>query len=145
MGTVVVGIVGTLLGVLVTGTLQQLQAARARKWTRSDSLTDVKRRVYTEYLRAVSASYAQALSGKRGRPDDAALLVATAEIEILADARVAEPARRLADTVLEVHARIARDDGVTASEVEDVDQRRRALIGLFKTDLGIPTQAVPTD
>jgi hypothetical protein len=140
MGTVVVGISGTLLGVLVSGTIQQLQATRARRWKRVDSLTDIKRRVYSEYLRAISASYAQALSGQRGRPDDAALLAAAAEIEILAGHEVADPARLLADAVLNAHARIARDAGVTESEVEEVNRRRYALIDLFKADLDIPVE-----
>lgn len=141
MGTVVAGIAGTLLGILVTGTIQLLQAARARRWNRADSLADAKRRVYSEYLRAISASYAQALSGRRSRPDDAALHAARAEIEILAGPEVAEPARLLADAVLDVHSRIAEGAGVAKPEVMDVDGRRYKLIDLFKADLGIPVQA----
>jgi hypothetical protein len=140
MGTVIAGIAGTLLGILVTGVIQQLQASRTRRWNRADSLADAKRRVYSEYLRAISASYAQALSGHRGRPDDAALLTATAEIEILAGPEVAGPARRLTDEVLDVHARIAENAGVTESRVSGVDRRRHALIDLFKADLDIPSQ-----
>jgi hypothetical protein len=137
MGTVIAGIAGTLLGILVTAAIQHLQATRARRWNRADSLADAKRRVYSEYLRAVSASYAQALSGHRGRPDDAALLTATAEIEILAGPGIAGPARLLTDEVLDVHARIAENAGVTESRVNDVDRHRHVLIDLFKADLQI--------
>jgi hypothetical protein len=140
MGTVVAGIAGTLLGILVTGGIQQIQAMRTRRWNRADSLADVKRRVYSEYLRAISASYAQALSGQRGRPDDAALLAATAEIEILAGPEVAVPARQLTTEVLDVHTRIAENAGVTEARVGDVDRHRHALIDLFKADLDIPVK-----
>ena len=140
MGTVVAGIAGTLLGILVTGTIQQLQAAKARRWKRADSLADAKRRVYSEYLRAISASYTQALSGRRSRPDDTALLAATAEIEILAGPETAGPARLLVNAVLDVHARIAEGTGVATSEVADVDRRRYKLIDLFKADLDIPVK-----
>ncbi|MQY09608.1 hypothetical protein [Actinomadura macrotermitis] len=138
MATVVVGIAGTLLGVLVSGVVQRLQAARARAWQRADSLADAKRRVYTEYLRAVSASYAQAMSGQRERSEDAALLAATAEIEILAGREVAAPARLLTGTLLDVHARIA-GAGTAEAAAEDADRRRRELVDLFKADLGIRT------
>ncbi|TDB77589.1 hypothetical protein E1264_37445 [Actinomadura sp. KC216] len=137
MGATIIGIGGTLLGVLVGGLAQHAQAARTRRWQRADSLTDAKRRLYAEYLRAISASYAQALAGQRTRTEDAALLAATAEIEILAGRNVAEPARALTDTVLHVHARISDGASVPVSDVEQTNDRRLALIELLKADLGI--------
>lgn len=137
MGAALVGIAGTLLGVGIGGFLQHLHAARAREWQRADTFADAKRRVYAEYLRAISASYAQALSGQRSRTEDAALLAATSEIAILAGREVAEPARHLTNAVLDVHARIAADTGVPESEVKGIDRRRQTLIDLFKADLGI--------
>jgi hypothetical protein len=83
MGSVVVGVIGTLLGVLIGGAIQQIQTSRARKWQREDSLSNTKRAVYAEYLRAIGASFAQAMSGHRSRSEDANLLAATAEIEVL--------------------------------------------------------------
>ncbi|MEV8638176.1 hypothetical protein AB0395_41635 [Streptosporangium sp. NPDC051023] len=137
MDSVIVGVIGTLLGVLIGGFLQQAQASRTRRWQQADALSTAKRRVYTEFLRAISASYAQALSGQRTRSEDANLLAATAEIEILSGGEVAEPARDLADTVMRVHARIADGAGVAESAVEDVDRQRHRVIDLFKADLGI--------
>ena len=53
---------------------------------------------YAEYVRSISASYAEALSGQRSRAEDAGLLAATAEIEILSGREVWVPARELTDT-----------------------------------------------
>ncbi|MGW7382752.1 hypothetical protein [Streptomyces sp. NPDC054794] len=99
MGAVVVGVIGTLLGVLVGGALQQSQASRNRKWQREDSLTDARRTAYAEYLRSISASYAQAVSGQRHRAEDGRLLAVTAEIEVLAGRDVSGPARDLVNSV----------------------------------------------
>ncbi|MFG3268429.1 MULTISPECIES: hypothetical protein [Streptomyces] len=137
MGSVVVGVVGTLLGVLIGGALQQMQSSRNRRWQREDSLSDAKRRVYTEYLRAISASYAQAMSGQRDRSEDGRLNAATAEITVLSGRDVHKPACELTDTVLDVHSRIAASAGVTAVEVADVNRRRHELIERFKSDLHI--------
>ncbi|MGJ6969419.1 hypothetical protein ACSDR0_46785 [Streptosporangium sp. G11] len=137
MGPVVVGVIGTLLGVLIGGVLQQVQASRMRKWQRADSLSNAKQSVYAEFLRAISASYAQALSGQRSRSEDANLLAATAEIEILSSREVSKPARDLVDMVMRVHAEIADDVGVATTVVEDVDRQRHKIIELFKADLGI--------
>lgn len=137
MGSVIVGVIGTLLGVLVGGAIQQLQAKRNRTWQREDSLANAKRHVYAEYLRAISASYAQAISGDRRRSEDANLLAATAEIEILSGAEVGGPVRDLVDIIIDVHSRIA--DGTVAADavVPDVDRRRREVIDLFRSDLGL--------
>ncbi|MFI6984032.1 hypothetical protein ACIBSV_36205 [Embleya sp. NPDC050154] len=137
MGSVVVGVIGTLMGVLIGGALQQAQASRNRKWQRADSLGDAKRHVYAEYLRSISASYAQALSGQRSRSEDANLLAATAEIEILSGREVSGPARDLVNAVIDTHTRIAAGAGVTDAMVADVDRRRYEVIDLFKSDLGL--------
>ncbi|MGW1995325.1 hypothetical protein [Embleya sp. NPDC001921] len=137
MGSVVVGVMGTLLGVLIGGALQQAQALRNRKWQRADSLGDAKRHVYAEYLRSISASYAQALSGQRSRSEDANLLAATAEIEILSGREVSGPARDLVNAVIDTHSRIAAGAGVTDAMVADVDRRRYEVIDLFKSELGL--------
>ncbi|MFI6588447.1 hypothetical protein [Embleya sp. NPDC050493] len=127
------------MGVLIGGALQQAQASRNRKWQRADSLGDAKRHVYAEYLRSISASYAQALSGQRSRSEDANLLAATAEIEILSGRAVSGPARDLVNAVIDTHARIAAGAGagVTDAMVADVDRRRYEVIDLFKSDLGL--------
>ncbi|GHG21489.1 MULTISPECIES: hypothetical protein [Amycolatopsis] len=137
MGTAIVGVAGALLGVLVGGLLQLLQAARTRRWQREDALGKLKQAVYAEYLRAISASYGQAMAGDRSRTEDARLHAATAEIDVLADREVAGPARDLAGAVIEVHTKIAAAGGVEQAVVEAVDRQRLAVIELFKADLGL--------
>jgi hypothetical protein len=137
MSATVVGVIGTLLGVVIGATAQQLQAVRNRAWQQADLLRTVKRTIYAEYLRSISASYAQALSGHRSRSEDASLLAATAEIEVLAGADVAVPVRDLTTTVISVHSGIAAGTGVAQAVVADVDRRRYDVIDLFKADLGL--------
>jgi hypothetical protein len=96
-----------------------------------------KRGVYAEYLRSISASYAQAMSGVRSRSEDANLHAAAAEIEVLSGGEVSAPARDLVNTVIDVHSRIAAGAGVTEAEVASVDHRRYEVIELFKADLGL--------
>ncbi|KOG26925.1 MULTISPECIES: hypothetical protein [Streptomyces] len=141
MGSAAVGVVGALLGTLFGAALQQMQAARSRRWQRGDSLSDAKRRVYTEYLRAISASYAQAMAGQRDRSEDGHLRAATAEITILSGRGVYKPACVLAEVVLDVHTRIAAGAEWTKAEVDEVDGQRHKLIELFKSDLGIDPRA----
>ncbi|MBP5909109.1 MULTISPECIES: hypothetical protein [Streptomyces] len=136
MSAVVVGVVGTLMGVLIGGVLQQVQASRSRRWQREDSLSDAKRAVYAEFLRSISASYGQAVSGQRTRSEDANLHAAVAEIEILTDQDVSEPARDLVKAVIDAHTRIATGADETAL-VAGVDRRRHEVIALFKSDLGL--------
>ena len=93
MGTAIVGVAGALLGVLAGGFLQLLQGARNRRWQREDALGKLKQAVYAEYLRAISASYGQAMAGDRSRGEDARLHAAAAEIDVLAGREVAGPAR----------------------------------------------------
>lgn len=140
MGSAVVGVIGTLLGVVLGAAAQQVQASRNRHWQQADLLSTTKRGVYAEYLRAISASYAQALSGHRRRSEDASLLAATAEIEVLCGGNVAGPARDLANNVVEVHSQIAAGAGVAEAVVAGVDRRRYEVIDLFKADLGFKTR-----
>jgi hypothetical protein len=128
MSSVLIGVLGTLLGVLLGGTMQQA----------------TKRDGFAEYLRSISASYAQAMSGLRTRSEDANLYAATAQIEILCDDTVAGPARRLTDAVIDVHSRIAAGMGVAQETVEDVDRRRYELINLFKADVEHPPVRRPS-
>ncbi|MEU8637598.1 hypothetical protein AB0C38_35920 [Amycolatopsis sp. NPDC048633] len=136
MGTALVGVAGALLGVLVGGFLQLLQASRNRRWQRDDALGKLKQAAYAEYLRSISASHGQAMAGERSRSEDARLHAATAEIEVLAGRQVAGPARELAATVIGVHTKIAAG-GVDEAAVAAVDRRRLEVIELFKNDLGI--------
>lgn len=145
MGSVLIGVLGTLLGVVLGGALQQVQASRARKWQQEDSLRGTKRAAFAEYLRSISASYAQAMSGVRTRSEDANLYAAAAQIEVLCGAAVAGPARQLTDTVIDVHSAIARGAGVARETVEDVDRRRYELIDLFKSDVGLPPSGRTAD
>jgi hypothetical protein len=125
------------MGVLIGGAVQQMQASRARNWQRQDALSNTKRAVYAEYLRSISASYAQAMSGHRSRSEDANLHAATAEIEVLCGEEVSGPARDLVNKVIDVHSKIAAGTGVVEAVVDDVDRRRCEVIDLSKADLGL--------
>jgi ABC-type amino acid transport system permease subunit len=143
VGSVIIGMVGTLLGVVIGSVLQHMQASRNRRWQSDDSLSQARRKVYVEYLRSISASYAQAMSGERSRTEDGRLHAATAEIEILAGHEVSVPARELTDTIIEVHSAIAKGTGVEEALVA-ADHRRYEMIALFKADLGIPPRRQPS-
>lgn len=100
MGSVIVGVIGSLLGVLLGIYAQQRQANLARNWQvkdaermhrlqQEDLLRDRKRLVYTEYLRSIDASYAQAKSGQKTRTEGTHILAAAAaEIELLSTQKV---------------------------------------------------------
>ncbi|MFI2761989.1 hypothetical protein ACH5A3_24495 [Streptomyces echinatus] len=137
MGSVVVGVVGTLLGVLIGGALQQLQARLTRRWQQEDAFSAAKQVAYSEYLRSISAGYGQAKSGQRNRSEDSRLYAATAQIEILAGQRVAIEARELAERIIEAHSMIAAGAGDERAGVPEIDRDRHAVIELFKTDLGL--------
>lgn len=137
MGSVIVGIVGTLLGVLVGGTVQHVQALRNRKWQKEDALNNTKRSVYAEYLRSISASYAQAKSGHRSPSEDGNLNAALAEIQVLSREEVWRPARDLVTTVIDVHSKISAGTAGAEALVPNVDRRRLEVIDLFKADLGL--------
>ena len=138
MGPILVGVMGTLIGVLLGGALQQLQASRARRWQQQDALKGAKRAAFAEYLRSISASYAQAMSGVRTRSEDASLHAATAQIEVLCGVAVAGPARELTEMVINVHSEIAAGTGVAQEIVDGVNRRRYEVIDLFKSDVGLP-------
>jgi hypothetical protein len=125
-----------------------------------------KRRVYTEFLRSISVSFAkakaegQAKSGPEDTPEaklrhnhepktefrqfdtpeDADLLAATAAIELLANEEISETARELSDDIIDVHKGL-RDGNLSpnGSEVRGINERRLDLVDQFKEDLGIPT------
>jgi len=104
------------------------------KW----ELGDIKRESYADFLRSISASYAKAKAGT-GDPEEADLLRATAVIELIAERKIADQARRLQRQVTDVHAQLRqKDSGVEETEVLKADQARRDLVGLFKADLDIP-------
>jgi len=138
VGPILVGVMGTLIGVLLGGALQQLQASRARRWQQQDALKGAKRAAFAEYLRSISASYAQAMSGVRTRSEDASLHAATAQIEVLCGVAVAGPARELTEMVINVHSEIAAGTGVAQEIVDGVNRRRYEVIDLFKSDVGLP-------
>jgi uncharacterized membrane protein YbaN (DUF454 family) len=136
------GVIGALLGVIVTSTFQMLQSARSRRWQNEDAISTAKRAVYAEYVRAISASHAQAVSRDRKRTEDGNLYAAAAVIQILSPKDVSEAAQALVETVVSVHNTIA-EHGETATvvaQVAQVDQRRRAVLNLFKADLGLDPQ-----
>src|SRR6266702_8679463 len=87
MDTAIVAVVGSLLGVVLGSALsfvaQNSLANRTRKW----ELADTKRESYADFLRSISASYAQAKAGT-GDPEEADLLRATAVIELIAEGRL---------------------------------------------------------
>ena len=135
MNSTALSVIGTLLGVIVGAALQHFQARRDRRWREEESFRNAKRAAYVQYLRSISASYAQARSGQRTRTEDGKLYAATAEIEILSDNEISGPAWALADKVIEVHSRIANGPGVEESVINEVDQNRYALIDRFKADI----------
>ncbi|MEU4237685.1 hypothetical protein [Actinoplanes sp. NPDC026619] len=154
MSPVLIGVIGTLSGLLLGGLLQDAQARRNRRWLVADALRDTKRRVYAEYLRSISASYAHAVAHHWSDSEEANLRAAAAEIEVLAGVDVARPAQELVGKVIKVHGDIAarssrppsraavmrrrvRDDTGWESAVAAVDRERYQLIDLLKADLGL--------
>lgn len=137
MGPVIVGVVGTLLGILVGNGLQQMQASRNRRWQQQDSLNTAKQKAYSEFVRSISASYGQAVSRQRNRSEDGRLDAATAEIEILAGKDVSGEARKLMNSVIKAHSKIAEGASEEEAGVDEVDRHRYAVIELFKADLRV--------
>ncbi len=66
MGTAIVGVVGSLLGVLLGFLGQSFRAKQEHKWT----IETAKREVYSEFLRSISASYAQEKLEAKSRQSD---------------------------------------------------------------------------
>ena len=158
MGIAIVGVVGSLLGVLLGFLGQSFRARQEHKW----AIETAKREIYSEFLRSISASYAQAKSEAKSRqgdtpeaetaqshvPEDSDLLAATAAIELLANQTISKAARELSNRVIEVHVKLRRDLSIDKSEVPDINKEREKLIELFQKDLGIPpgdqrSQTVP--
>jgi hypothetical protein len=138
MATAIVAVAGSLLGVVLGSALsflaQNSLANRMHRW----GLEDTKRESYADFLRSISASYAKAKAGTED-PEEADLLRATAAIELIAEWRIAEQARRLQEQVTDVHVRLrAKGPGVEETGVREADRARRDLIKLFKADLDIP-------
>jgi hypothetical protein len=148
MGTAIVGVVGSLLGVLLGFLGQSFRARQEHKW----AIETAKREVYSEFLRSISASYAQAKSEAKSRqidtaeavatqsrvPEDADLLAATAAIELLANQTISRAARKLSNRVIETHVKLRRDLSIDRSEVPGINKEREKLIELFQKDLRIP-------
>lgn len=139
MASVIIAVVGSLLGVVLGFLAQFLQANRAHRW----QLEDIKRQAYAEFLRSISASYAQARS-RAGDSEDANILRATTVIELIAEDKLAEQTRQLSNDVIEAH-NILRDGGSEKDAgVDGVDTARKGLVDLFKADLGIaPSEQLP--
>ena len=131
----VAAVIGTLAGTVLGSLLQGAQAWGTRRSQRADALTDAKRRVYAEYLRSISASYAQADAGQWSATEEANLRAAAAEIDILAGPNVSEPAQELVEVVLEVHRKLVARDEEARARVPDVNRERLRLKDLFKADL----------
>jgi hypothetical protein len=140
MLSALIAVAGSLLGVVLGFFAQHLQADLAHR----RHLDDLKREAYAELLRAVSASYAQASSGG-GTSEDAALLKATAVIQLLAAPEIGSAARNLEKQVSMAHE-LLRQSGYEAAraKIDAADQSRLELIRLFKADLGIRQQLAIT-
>jgi hypothetical protein len=140
MLSALIAVAGSLLGVVLGFFAQHLQAGLAHR----RHLDDLKREAYAELLRAVSASYAQASSGG-GTSEDAALLKATAVIQLLAGPEIGGAARNLENQVSMAHE-LLRQSGYEAAraKIDAADQSRLELIRLFKADLGIRHQLAIT-
>jgi hypothetical protein len=137
--TAVIGLVGVALGAALSFLAQYALANRTHKW----ELEDTKRKSYAEFLTSISASYAKA-AAHEGDPQEADLLRATSIVELIADEKVSEQARSLQKKVTEVHGEIRQAKtrakrSAAEKKVPGVDDERRKLIKLFKTDLDIPS------
>jgi hypothetical protein len=149
----------TLLGVTLGLAFQYLRARQEHKW----ALEAAKTAAYAEFLRSISASYAQAKSEARSRQshdsktkspqteklqgpsqeshkeEEADLRAATARIVLLAKQDIYKEASAITEQAIEAHDKIRSADTVEeAKEAEEaVNSRREALIKQFKEDLGI--------
>ena len=130
MSAAVVGIIGSLLGVALGLGYQYLQ----HRMQRQELLDDAKRKAYTDYLRAVDASYTQADEHQTERSEDRKIREAAAEIELLAKQAIRQEVRQHSDRVIEAHDMVARGD---KSLVPECDAKRIEILGMFKDDLRI--------
>jgi hypothetical protein len=159
MGAAIVAAVAGLLGVALGYLGQYLRARQEHKW----AIETVKREAYAEFLRSISASYAQAeseaefqqshrsgtKSSQTDKPqqshksEDADLRAATASIVLLAKREIHEKASDLTEQIIKVHNRLRGGDSAAQDDVSGVNSNRLALIELFKDDLGIPPGEQP--
>jgi hypothetical protein len=152
----------TLLGVALGLAFQYLRARQDHKW----ALVAAKTEAYAEFLRSISASYAQAVSEAESRQsresetkspqtekpqgpsqeshkkEEADLRAATARIVLLAKQHISEKASAITEDAIDAHDKIrSADTAKKAEEAEEaknaVDSRRTALIRQFQEDLGI--------
>jgi hypothetical protein len=134
MSAAVVGIIGSLLGVALGFGGQYLQ----ERMHRQELLKDTKRKAYTEYLRAVDASYTQAMHHHKDRSEDESITKAVAEIELLSAQELSSEVRKHSDQVISVHTKLANDEiSPKGPEVTKADKCRKELIKKFKRDLKI--------
>ncbi len=154
----IVAATATLLGVTLGLVFQYLRARQEHKW----ALEAAKREAYAEFLRSISASYAQAKSEARSRQshesetkspqtekpqgpsqeshkeEEADLRAATARIVLLAKQDIYEEASAITEKAIKAHDKLRSGDPTAKGAVKAVNRRREALIGQFKDDLGIP-------
>jgi hypothetical protein len=106
MGSGVIAAVGALVGVFIGGGLQIFQARSSHEAQQADLLRDTKRKVYTEYLRSISAGYAVAKSRSKSPSEEAEaelrsasaseegkFRAATAGIVLLSGKEISDPAK----------------------------------------------------
>lgn len=163
MGPAIVAAVAGLLGVALGYLGQSLRARQEHKW----AIETAKREAYAEFLRSISASYAeagseagsqqsrksevkspqtdkpQALPLHSHKSEDAALLAATARIVLLAKPEIYKMASDLSDQIMKVHEGLRSGDSTAQDEVSVANSVRLVLIDRFKEDLGIPTGDQP--
>jgi hypothetical protein len=137
MGSVVVGALAGLLGVVIGFIGQWLDTKRKHRWQQEAELRDTKRLVYTQFLRSIAASYTQARAGKANRPADRDIREAADEIELLSGPEVSNEARRLTTIVITTHDELAKDTTREELILPPVNDLRYLLIDLFKEDLQI--------
>jgi len=148
MNSAAVGVIGTLLGVVVGGALQEFREWRKRRWNKEDLLSDHKRIAYAQYVRSISASFAEAEAGVLAPREHGNLRAATAEIQILSAKEVSGPVSELTETVVKTHEELAKAASLSQTEkekekekilakIEDVNRARLAVIELFKGDLAV--------
>jgi len=138
MATVLVGVIsviGTLLGVVIGIIGQEYLARRNRQAQVEELLVTEARRVYAEFLRAISASYVQAVAGERTRTEDNSLRAAAAEIQLLSGKALSEPVQALVEQIIAKHSQIAADPSLASAVAEEMNSGRIAIIDLFKADL----------
>jgi hypothetical protein len=132
MDPALVGLIGVVVGALAQYFAQYFQTRRERRLRQEESFREAKLHVYSKYLRAIDASYAQAVSGQ-GHSEDINIRAATAEIEMLSIKEIADAASALTNKVIEVHSSLPDSMNL----VDECNRERLSLVKLFRTDVGI--------